>query len=170
MKCAVAQQPVTIATNAGCKNFSHYRRGIINDDGDCACSRPSCLTHAVLLVGYNDYVDDDSLPYWIIKNSWGTDWGEDGYVRVAQFNPTPDYDYSWGLLDLLSEGVVPVDGVNVTAQDVDQIQTVDDGLKTWAIIVIILAGVVVLGAVTESPFLDSFVKNENATKNDCISC
>lgn len=42
---------------------------------------PSGLDHAVLLVGYGV---DDSKPYWTVKNSWGTKWGEDGYFRMIR--------------------------------------------------------------------------------------
>jgi len=37
--------------------------------------------HAVTLVGYGE---EDSKPYWIVQNSWGPDWGEDGYVRIGR--------------------------------------------------------------------------------------
>ncbi|RNF16709.1 cruzipain [Trypanosoma cruzi] len=39
------------------------------------------LDHGVLLVGYNDSA---AVPYWVIKNSWTTQWGEDGYIRIAK--------------------------------------------------------------------------------------
>lgn len=38
------------------------------------------LNHAVLLTAYHD---DQEIPYWVIKNSWGTSWGENGYMRMA---------------------------------------------------------------------------------------
>ena len=40
------------------------------------------LNHAITIVGYSN-LDSDSKPYWIVRNSWGADWGEDGYIRIA---------------------------------------------------------------------------------------
>lgn len=41
------------------------------------CKKGSKINHAVLLVGYTS-------SYWIIKNQWGEDWGEKGYIRVSK--------------------------------------------------------------------------------------
>ncbi len=67
VKVAVAMQPVVIGVNAD--NWSPYSGGIYTD-----CSMN--IDHAVLLVGYTDQ-------YWIIKNSWGTGWGDKGFIYVA---------------------------------------------------------------------------------------
>jgi len=69
--------PLAIAINAD--PFQTYSSGIINLDAD-DCD-PTQLDHGVTLVGYGT---EDTTDYWIIKNSWGADWGENGYVRVAR--------------------------------------------------------------------------------------
>jgi C1A family cysteine protease len=71
---ALVHQPVAISIRAENDEFRHYTGGIIDGDG---CG--TYIDHAVLLVGYN--VAEN---YWIVKNSWGPTWGEEGYVRVAR--------------------------------------------------------------------------------------
>ncbi|GAB4860559.1 hypothetical protein Ancab_035720 [Ancistrocladus abbreviatus] len=46
--------------------------------GDCGTS----LNHGVAVVGYSTTLD--GTKYWIVKNSWGTGWGEDGYIRMER--------------------------------------------------------------------------------------
>ena len=46
------------------------------------CIDPEHLTHAVLVTGYG--VTSNGDEYYMVKNSWGDDWGEDGYVRMAR--------------------------------------------------------------------------------------
>ena len=41
------------------------------------------MNHAVNIVGYNDGVEEDEKPYWIVRNSWGTEWGIQGYMKMA---------------------------------------------------------------------------------------
>ena len=71
--------PVSIALDAT-DNFMNYSSGdyIFNDD---TCD-PTMPDHALLLVGYNDIAG-----YWIVKNSWNTDWGRDGYIYINNTIP-----------------------------------------------------------------------------------
>jgi len=72
---AVANQPVASGVDAS-PDFQHYKKGVFH--GFCARR----TNHAILIVGYNDTNPSDK--YWIIKNSWGKNWGENGYVRLEK--------------------------------------------------------------------------------------
>ena len=82
MKAAVATVgPLSVALNSDCFAFQIYDRGVIDTTAE-ECS-PENLDHAVLVVGYGSD-GATGLDYWIVKNSWGTDWGEAGYARIAR--------------------------------------------------------------------------------------
>ncbi|XP_056439065.1 procathepsin L-like [Gadus chalcogrammus] len=78
LQAAVAELgPVSVGINAGLDSFHQYKEGVY-DPPDCGTETN---THAVLVVGYDT---DQGQDYWIVKNSWGSKWGEQGYIRMAR--------------------------------------------------------------------------------------
>jgi len=83
---AVNLGPISVAIQANQVVFLYYTGGIIS--ANCG----TYTDHAVLVVGYGN-------GYWIVKNSWGAAWGEQGYVRIANvagygvcgINTSPSY-------------------------------------------------------------------------------
>lgn len=68
-----ANGPVSIAVDA--TSWQTYTSGILTN---CIASQ---VDHGVLAVGFDD---SHNPPYWIVKNSWTAQWGEEGYIRVAK--------------------------------------------------------------------------------------
>ncbi|KAF8098932.1 hypothetical protein N665_0255s0009 [Sinapis alba] len=75
LKRAVSYQPVSVAIEAGGRVFQHYQSGIFT--GKCGTD----MDHAVVAVGYGS---ENGVDYWIVRNSWGQRWGEDGYIRMER--------------------------------------------------------------------------------------
>jgi len=71
----VSTSPLSICVDAA--NWQDYSGGVMTG-WDCCWF--CMLDHCVQLVGYDS---TGSSPYYIVRNSWGTDWGENGYIRVA---------------------------------------------------------------------------------------
>jgi len=73
---AVAHQPVSVYVEAGGSAFQFYSSGIFT--GKCG----NIPDHCVTVVGYGKA--GDGTKYWLVKNSWGTEWGEKGYLRMKR--------------------------------------------------------------------------------------
>jgi C1A family cysteine protease len=72
---AVDIGPVSVAIEADQAGFQLYKSGVFT--GTCGQN----LDHGVLVVGYGT---DSGEQYWKVKNSWGTSWGEAGYIRMVE--------------------------------------------------------------------------------------
>jgi len=81
LKNALANGPVSVAIQANKPVFQMYKGGIITSE-ECGTN----LDHGVLCVGYGE---ENGTGYFIVKNSWGPTWGEEGYVRLGQESTNP---------------------------------------------------------------------------------
>jgi len=89
--------PTSVLIEADQDVFQLYTSGVITAAEDCGDS----LDHAVLAVGYNTIQGQQAF---IIKNSWGTSWGDDGYVYLAT---TQTANEGAGVCGVLSQPAVP---------------------------------------------------------------
>lgn len=75
LKKAVAHQPVSVAIEAGGRALQLYQSGVFT--GECG----TALDHGVAVVGYGT---ENGADYWIVRNSWGSSWGENGYIKMER--------------------------------------------------------------------------------------
>ncbi|KAL6838386.1 hypothetical protein ACP4OV_031792 [Aristida adscensionis] len=73
---AVANQPVSVAVDGGDMTFQFYSGGVMT--GSCGTD----LDHGIAAIGYGQ--TSDGTKYWLMKNSWGSSWGENGYLRMEK--------------------------------------------------------------------------------------
>jgi len=89
--------PVSVAIEADQESFQFYQSGIYAD--------PNCgtqLDHGVLVVGWGQAASTKQN-YWIVKNSWGTSWGDNGYIYMARGINAP-----YGICGIAMEPSYPI--------------------------------------------------------------
>ena len=96
MMKALSLQPVSIAIQADQKEFQLYKSGVFT--GKCGNE----LDHGVLAVGYGKL---DGTDYYLVKNSWSTSWGDDGYIMLGR---GPQYNSGDGQCGMLSQASYPI--------------------------------------------------------------
>ena len=75
LKAAITYGPVSVTLQSASRVFQNYESGILDSD-DCGTD----VDHAVNAVGYGV---EDGKEYYLIRNSWGTWWGDEGYIKIA---------------------------------------------------------------------------------------
>ena len=77
LKSALHKNAITIGIDASSKHFQLYKSGVIDETIECSNE----INHGVLLVGYGV---ENGIKYWLIKNSWSNEWGENGYFKLLR--------------------------------------------------------------------------------------
>ena len=76
IKAAIELGPVSVAVSAGNDVFRNYSSGIVTADDGC----PTNVDHAIQAVGWGS---EDGQDYYIVRNSWNTTWGDQGFIKLA---------------------------------------------------------------------------------------
>jgi len=80
LKRGIAETPVSVAINA--EPLQLYYGGVFQDWWGCE----GRVNHAVTGIGYGT---ENGVAYWLIQNQWGTNWGENGYLKLARTENGP---------------------------------------------------------------------------------
>mgnify|MGYP000391901210 CR=1 FL=1 len=75
LKAAIEKVPVSVSIEADASVFQQYTGGVITSS---ACGTD--IDHAVLAVGFGN---ENGQDYYLVKNSWGPAWGQNGYVKIG---------------------------------------------------------------------------------------
>jgi len=96
LKSAIYQQPTVVAVDAS-SVLQSYSSGVLDNTSGCTAN----VDHAVLAVGYGNNQGKDS---YVVRNSWGTDWGVNGYFYVS----TNSDNNGMGTCGILTNPVAPL--------------------------------------------------------------
>ncbi|PIA52838.1 hypothetical protein AQUCO_01000603v1 [Aquilegia coerulea] len=94
---AVASQPVHVGICANQRVFQFYSKGIFS--GPCSTS----IDHVATIVGYDS---ENGVDYWTVKNSWGRQWGMNGYMHILRNSGDREGDYKNSNMTELEQSLV----------------------------------------------------------------
>jgi cathepsin L len=86
-----ALQDGPVGVSVAASDWFSYASGIFDE-----CVKDAVIDHAVVLIGYGH---DSSDKYWLLKNSWGSEWGEDGFLRILRRDSKDGDEGSWCGID-----------------------------------------------------------------------
>jgi len=95
LKAAIAKGPVAVTIEADQTVFQQYTSGILDST---ACGTK--LDHAVTAVGYGS---ENGVDYYKVRNSWGSSWGDQGYIKIA----ATEAHFGKGICGIQQTSVVP---------------------------------------------------------------
>jgi C1A family cysteine protease len=96
---AVAMQPISVAVEASQFVFQFYKSGVITED---SCGSRGSIDHGVLAVGYGTDLETQE-PYFLVKNSWGPEWGDAGFLKIGRKSKN-----QFGICSILKMASFPV--------------------------------------------------------------
>jgi len=95
LKQLVSKQPVGVAIHSS-SGLMSYSKGVLTNEFLNCSTKQKFINHGVLLVGYGKTSAEDLIysglvkqtceEYWIVRNSWGERWGENGFFRLCMDN------------------------------------------------------------------------------------
>jgi len=99
LRASIAMQPTSVAIDSRSIYLQLYKSGVFHVDH---CGEGGIIDHGVLAVGYghDENLDKD---YYLIKNSWGGKWGENGYIRIER-----NLKHEYGMCSILKVITTPV--------------------------------------------------------------
>ncbi|CAH2078237.1 unnamed protein product, partial [Thlaspi arvense] len=93
---AVSRQPVSVYIDCSEAGFMHYAGGVYNPP-DCG----STINHGVTLIGYG--TSPEGIKYWLVKNSWGKIWGDNGFMKLRR-----DVEWPEGMCGIAQMASYPI--------------------------------------------------------------
>lgn len=107
--------PVAVGVCASDYSFMFYQGGVYNNRKCCTSQN-----HAMLLVGYGTDSGDSGKDYWVLRNSWGKSWGENGYMRLLRYDGNDDDGrYTGGICGMDVNPTMPLGGFVQSDFDLD---------------------------------------------------